>query len=56
MSCGSVKRLCVLADQIAPAIVEEARERGADVLFLVPLCQILRLWMTEVGLATDVAL
>ena len=35
---GAIKRLRVLADEVAPAIADEARQRGADVLFVVPLC------------------
>ena len=39
MSCGSVKRLCVLADQIAPAIVEEADATKGLISFRSPLAQ-----------------
>jgi D-proline reductase (dithiol) PrdB len=35
---GAIKQLRALAFEVAPAIVAEAREQGADVLFIVPLC------------------
>jgi D-proline reductase (dithiol) PrdB len=35
---GAIKQLRALASDTAPAIVAEAREHGADVLFIVPLC------------------
>ena len=35
---GAVKRLRALADEVAPAIATQAREHGADLLFVVPLC------------------
>lgn len=35
---GAIKRLRTLAGEIAPAIARQAREHGADLLFVVPLC------------------
>jgi D-proline reductase (dithiol) PrdB len=35
---GAIKRLVALADEVAPAVAEQARSHGADLLFLVPLC------------------
>jgi hypothetical protein len=35
---GAIKQLRALAFEVAPAIVAEAHEQGADVLFIVPLC------------------
>ena len=35
---GAIKRLRVLAHEVAPAIAAVAREHGADLLFVVPLC------------------
>lgn len=35
---GAIKRLRVLADEVAPAIATEARQMGADLLLVVPLC------------------
>ncbi len=35
---GAIKRLRLLVDEIAPAVAAEARQHGADLLFVVPLC------------------
>jgi D-proline reductase (dithiol) PrdB len=35
---GAIKRLRALAGEVAPAVAAEAREQGADLLFVVPLC------------------
>jgi D-proline reductase (dithiol) PrdB len=35
---GAIKRLRALADEVGPAIAAQAREQGADLLFVVPLC------------------
>lgn len=35
---GAIKRLRALAGEVAPAIAAQAREHGADLLFVVPLC------------------
>lgn len=35
---GAIKRLRALAEDVAPALTAQAREHGADLLFVVPLC------------------
>jgi D-proline reductase (dithiol) PrdB len=35
---GAIKRLGRLADEVAPVVVAAARQHGADLLFIVPLC------------------
>ncbi len=35
---GAIKKLRALVRQVAPAVAAEARQQGADLLFVVPLC------------------
>lgn len=50
---GAIKRLRTLADEVAPAIVAEAREQGADLLFVVPLCPACHQAMAVVARAAE---
>jgi D-proline reductase (dithiol) PrdB len=50
---GAIKRLRALADEVAPAIVAEARGQGADLLFVVPLCPACHQAMAVVARAVE---
>lgn len=50
---GAIKRLQSLADEVAPAIVAEARRHGADLLFVVPLCPACHQAMAVVARAVE---
>ena len=50
---GAIKRLRALADEVGPAIAAEAREQGADLLFVVPLCPACHQAMAVVARAAE---
>jgi D-proline reductase (dithiol) PrdB len=50
---GAIKRLRALAGEAGPAIAAEAREQGADLLFVVPLCPACHQAMAVVARAAE---